>query len=63
MVIYKWNGIKFNKFQEIATEGAVGCKEFEIENVTYIAFANYYDYHQKYSVHSTVFKWSKVHFV
>ena len=62
-VIYKWNGIKFNKFQEIATEGAMGCKEFEIKNVTYIAFANYYDYHQKYSVHSTVFKWSKVQLV
>ena len=62
-VIYKWNGVKFNKFQEIATEGAMGCTAFEINNVTYIAFANYYNSQQKYSVQSTVFKWSGGHFV
>ena len=62
-VIYKWNGVKFNKFQEIATEGALGCTAFEINNVTYIAFANYYNSQQKYSVQSTVFKWSGGHFV
>ena len=62
-VIYKWNGVKFNKFQEIATEGAMGWTAFEINNVTYIAFANYYNSQQKYSVQSTVFKWSGGHFV
>ena len=62
-VIYKWNGVKFNKFQEIATEGAMGCTAFEINNVTYIAFANYYNSQLKYSVQSTVFKWSGGHFV
>ena len=62
-VIYKWNGVKFNKFQEIATEGALGCTAFEINNVTYIAFANYYNSQLKYSVQSTVFKWSGGHFV
>ena len=62
-VIYKWNGVKFNKFQEIATEGAKGCTTFEINNVTYLAFANYHNYQQKYSVQSTVFKWSGGHFV
>ena len=62
-VIYKWNGVKFNKFQEIATEGVFGCTTFEINNVTYIAFANYYNSQQKYSVQSTVFKWSGGHFV
>ena len=62
-VIYKWNGVKFNKFQEIATEGAMGCTAFEINNVTYIAFANHYNSQQKYSVQSTVFKWSGGHFV
>ena len=62
-VIYKWSGGKFNKFQEIGTEGAFGCAVFEINNVTFIAFANYYNSQQKYSVHSTVFKWSGGHFV
>ena len=62
-VIYKWSGGKFNKFQEIATEGALGCAAFEINNVTFIAFANYFNSQQKYSVHSTVFKWSGGHFV
>ena len=62
-VIYKWSSGKFNKFQEIATEGAYGCAAFEINNDTFIAFANHYNSHQKYSVHSTVFKWSGGHFV
>ncbi|XP_022796606.1 thrombospondin-type laminin G domain and EAR repeat-containing protein-like [Stylophora pistillata] len=62
-VIYKWNGGKFNKFQEIATEGAFGCTAFQINNVTFIAFANYHNSQQKYSVQSTVFKWSGGHFV
>ena len=54
--IYKWNGVKFNKFREIAAEGATGCTAFEMNNVTYITFANYYDYRQKHTVHSSVFK-------
>ena len=62
-VIYKWSSSKFNKFQEIATEGAVGCTAFVISNDTFIAFANHYNSQQKYSVQSTVFKWSGGHFV
>ena len=62
-VIYKWSGVKFNKFQEIATEGALRCTVFVINNDTFIAFANYYNSQQKYSVQSTLFKWSGGHFV
>ena len=62
-VIYKWNGGKFNKFQEIATEGAHGCTAFVINNDTFIAFGNYHNSQQRYSVQSTVFKWSGGHFV
>ena len=62
-VIYKWSSSKFNKFQEIATEGARGCSAFVINNDTFIAFANHYNSQQKYSVQSTVFKWSGGHFV
>ena len=62
-VIYRWNGVKFNKFQEIATEGASVCTAFEINNVTYTAFAHSYNSQVKYSVQSTVFKWSGGHFV
>ena len=62
-VIYKWSSGKFNKFQEIATEGALGCTAFVINNDTFIAFANHYNSKQKYSVQSTVFKWSGGHFV
>ena len=36
---------------------------FEINNVTNIAFANYYNSQQKFSVLSTVFMWSGGHFV
>ena len=62
-VIYKWSSGKFNKFQEIATEGAMGCTAFVINNDTFIAFANHYYSQQKYSVQSTVFKWSGGQFV
>ena len=62
-VIYKWSSGKFNKFQEIATEGALRCTTFVINSDTFIAFANRYNSKQKYSVHSTVFKWSGGHFV
>ena len=62
-VIYKWSSGKFNKFQEIATEGALGCTAFVINNDTFIAFTNHYNSQQKYSVQSTVLKWSGGHFV
>ena len=62
-VIYKWSSGKFNKFQEIPTEGALGCTAFVINNDTFIAFANYKNSQQRYSVQSTVFKWSRGHFV
>ena len=62
-VIYKWSSGKFTKFQEIPTEGAMGCTAFVTNNNTFIAFANYYNSQQKYSVQSTVFKWSGGHFV
>ena len=62
-VIYKCSSGKFNKFQEIATEGALGCTTFVINSDTFIAFANYYNSKQRYSVQSTVFKWSGGHFV
>ena len=62
-VIYKWSGVNLNKFQEIATEGALGCTAFIINNDTFIAFANHYNSQQKYSVQSTIFKWSGGHFV
>ena len=62
-VIYKWSGGKFTKFQEIPTEGAFGCTAFVINNDTFIAFANHFNSQRKYSVESTVFKWSGGHFV
>ena len=62
-VIYKWSSGKFTKFQEIPTEGAFGCTAFVTNNDTFIAFANYYKSQKKYSVQSTVFKWSGGHFV
>ena len=62
-VIYKWSSGKFNRFQDISTEGAFGCTAFVINGDTFIAFANYYNSQHKYSVQSTVFKWSGGHFV
>ena len=62
-VIYKWSSGKFTKFQEIPTEGAMGCTAFVINNDTFIAFANHYNSQRKYSVQSTVFKWSGGHFL
>ena len=62
-VIYKWSNGKFNKFQEIPTEGAVECASFVINNDTFVAFANNYNFKQKQTVQSTVFKWSGGHFV
>ena len=62
-VIYKWSSGKFNRFQDISTEGALGCAAFVINGDTFIAFANYYNSQHKYSVQSTVFKWSGGHFV
>ena len=40
-VIYKWNSGKFNRFQDIPTEGALGCPAFVINGDTFIAFANH----------------------
>ena len=62
-VIYKWSSGKFNRFQDISTEGAFGCTAFVINGDTFIAFANYYNSQHKYSVQSTVVKWSGGHFV
>ena len=62
-VIYKWSSGKFKRFQDIPTEGAFGCTAFVINGDTFIAFANYYNSQHKYSVQSTVFKWSGGHFV
>ena len=62
-MIYKWSNGKFNKFQEIPTEGADGCTTFVINNDTFIAFANYRNSKQHYAVQSTVFKWSGGQFV
>ena len=62
-VIYKWSSGKFNKFQDIPTEGAMGCAAFVINNDTFIAFASHYNSQKRYSVQSTVFKWSGGHFV
>ena len=62
-VIYKWSGNQFSKFQEIATEGTLGSAVFIMNNNTFIAFANHYNSQKKYSVHSTVLKWSGGHFV
>ena len=56
--IYKWTGSQFSKFQEVATEDAVGCDTFEINYETFIAFANANDSQQ-----SAVFKWSGERFV
>jgi len=57
-VIYKWSSGKFNSFQDISTKGAFGCTAFVINGDTFIAFANQYSSQNKYSVESTVFKWS-----
>ena len=62
-VIYKWSSGKFNRFQDIPTEGALGCTAFVINGDTFIAFANNYNSQHKHSVQSTVFKWSRGHFV
>ena len=62
-VIYKWSSGKFNRFQDISTEGAYGCTAFVINGDTFVAFANYYNSQHKYSVQSTVVKWSGGHFV
>ena len=53
--IYKWNSSKFEKIQEIATEGASNCVAFGINNETFIAFAIIQQ--------SAVFKWSGQKFV
>ena len=62
-VIYQWKNNQFHKFQEVGTEGAFGCTALKIKNSAFIAFANYRNSKQKYSVQSTVFKWSGGHFV
>ena len=65
--IYKWNSNKFEKIQDIATEGAVKTETFVIGNETFIAFANHGQWHlspqNQDSVQSAVFKWSGQQFV
>ena len=65
--IYKWNSNKFEKIQDIATEGAANTETFVISNETFIAFANRGRFHlspqNQDSVQSAVFKWSGQQFV
>lgn len=61
--VYQWKNNQFHKFQEIGTEGAYGCLAFKIKSNAFIAFGNHYNSKQKYSVQSTVFRWSGGHFV
>ena len=62
-VIYKWKDNQFETFQEIGTEGAISGTAFSINNDSFIVFANYHNTQKGYSVHSTVYKWSKGRFV
>ena len=62
-VIYKWKDNQFETFQEIGTEGAISGTAFSINNDSFIVFANHHNTQKGYSVHSTVYKWSKGHFV
>ena len=62
-VIYKWKYNQFEKFQDIATEGALASTAFSINNDSFIVYTNYHNTQRGYSVHSTVYKWSKGHFV
>ena len=55
--------LKFNRFQDIPTEGAMGSTAFVINGDTFITFANHYNSQHRYSVQSTVFKSSRGHFV
>ena len=50
-VIYKWKNQRFEKFQEIATNGCRKSVAFEINNESYVAFANS-------AGNSVVYKWS-----
>ena len=61
--IYKWKGGKFEKIQDIATEGVVSSETFVISNETFIAFANHYTQQKRELVQSAVFKWSGQQFV
>ena len=50
-IIYKWKNQRFEKFQEIATNGCRKSVAFEINNESYVAFANAVG-------NSVVYKWS-----
>ena len=62
-VIYKWKDNQFETFQGIGTAGAAASSSFMINNDSFIVFANHYNTEKRYSVHSTVYKWSGGHFV
>ena len=64
VVINKWKDNKFEKFQEIGTEGTGNeSTPFVVNSETFIAIANFDNSQQELAVHSTVFKWSGNSFV
>ena len=59
--ILKWRNKRFEHIQYLPTKGAHSVAHFNVENDTFIAFANYYD--SSYSVNSHVYKWRSGQFV
>ena len=61
-IVYKWNISKFEKYQEIQTEGALSGAAFEIHNETFLVLGNFANAKHGHSVNSTVYKWSGRYF-
>ncbi|XP_062504466.1 thrombospondin-type laminin G domain and EAR repeat-containing protein-like [Corticium candelabrum] len=59
--ILKWRNKRFEHIQYLPTKGAFSVAHFNVENDTFIAFANHYD--SSYSVNSHVYKWISGQFV
>ncbi|XP_062504513.1 thrombospondin-type laminin G domain and EAR repeat-containing protein-like [Corticium candelabrum] len=59
--ILKWRNKRFEHIQSLPTKGAYSVAHFNIENDTFIAFANLYD--NSHSVNSHVYKWISGQFV
>lgn len=62
--IYRWNGVKFEFFQNVSTMGASDVTSMRIQGETYLVFANERDdrsYHAAATVYQAIGPWFRIY--
>jgi hypothetical protein len=60
--VYKWNGSSFDLVQSLSTGGAQDIISFNINNIQYLAIANYYHSSDRYDHFAKIYYWDGAQF-